>query len=119
MLPDPISHKVAGVATNHPRVGMTSDSNLYSVADGSSQIRVGNSSSRNRKRQFSTATRTKIAADPLTAVNASIAASVTIAVTEPHWGFTQAELKQLVLDAADFWTATSGANTDKIVGGEK
>nr|QDH87719.1 MAG: hypothetical protein H2Rhizo332525_000001 [Leviviridae sp.] len=119
MLADPISFKVATVATNHPRISVGGESNVYSVADGSSQIRVGGSSTRNRKRFYLSSTKTKIAADPLTAVNQSVNASVTISISEPLWGFTVAELKALVLDACDFLTATTGANTDKILGGER
>lgn len=119
MLADPISFKVATVATNHPRVAVGAESNLYSVADGSSQIRVGGSSTRNRKRFYLTNSKTKIAADPLTAVNQSVVASVTISINEPLWGFTVAELKALVLDSCDFLSSTSGANTDKILGGER
>lgn len=119
MLADPISFKVATVATNHPRVGIGSESNVYSVADGTSVVRVGGSSTRNRKRQYTTNSRTKIAADPISAVNQSVTASVTISINEPTFGFTATELKQLVTDACDFWTATSGANADKIIGGER
>ena len=118
MLADPLPFKVATVSTNHPRVAVGSESNLYSVPDGSSQIRVGGSSTRNRKRTYLTSSKTKIAADPLTAINQSVVASVTISVNSPLWGFTVAELKALVLDACDFLSATSGANTDKVLGGE-
>lgn len=119
MLADPISIKVNNVATNHPRVGIGSEQNTYSVADGTSLVRVGGSTSSKRTRKFMSNTSTKIAADPLTAVNQSVNAVVTISVTAPPWGFTQAQLKQLVLDTADFWTASTGANTDKILGGER
>jgi len=119
MLADPISVKVAGVATNHPRTGIGSESNVYSVADGSSQIRVGGSKSRNRDRKYISNTKAKIAADPLTAVNQSVSATVTVSINAPLWGFTTAELKALVLDSLDFLSATSGANADKILGGER
>jgi hypothetical protein len=119
MLPDPISIKVAGVATNHPRTGIGAESNVYSTADGSSQIRVGGSQSRNRKRKYLANTKTKIAADPLTAINQTVAATVTISVSEPLWGFTVAEIKALVLDSLEFLSASTGANTDKILGGER
>lgn len=119
MLADPISHKVNNVATNHPRVGVGNEQNVYSIADGTSVIRVGGSSTGKRVRRFASNTSTKIAADPLTAVNSSVNAVVTISVSHAPWGFTQAQLKQLVLDTADFWTASTGANTDKILGGER
>jgi hypothetical protein len=119
MLADPISVKVAGVATNHPRTGIGSESNTYSTADGSSQIRVGGSTNKTRKRKYVSNTNTKIAADPLTAVNQTVQATVTVSINEPLWGYTVAEIKALVLDTLDFLSATSGANTDKILGGER
>jgi hypothetical protein len=119
MLSDPISYKVAGVATNHPRTGVGTESNVYSVADGTSVVRVGGSKSSNRSRKYVAKTATKIAADPISAVNQSVNATVTISLTQPLWGFSTAELKALVLDACDFLTNTSGANTDKILGGER
>lgn len=119
MLADPISAKVAGVATNHPRTGVGSESNVYSVADGSSVIRVGGSTTRNRARKYISNTSTKIAADPLTAVNQSVNATVTVSVNAPAFGFTQAQLKALVLDTLEFLSASTGANTDKILGGER
>jgi hypothetical protein len=119
MLADPISNKVAGVATNHPRIAVGSENNVYSIADGTSVIRIGGSASRTRKRKFYSNTKTKIAADPLTAVNQQVNANVTITISEPLWGFTVAEIKALVLDSLDFLSATSGANTDKILGGER
>lgn len=119
MLADPISFKIATVATNHPRVAVGSEANVYQIADGSSKIQVGNSASRVRKRKFISNTKTKIAADPLTAVNQSVNATITISISEPLWGFTVAEIKALVLDTCDFLTASTGAQTDKILGGEK
>jgi len=119
MLADPISVKVNNVATNHPRVAVGTEQNVYSIADATSQIRVGGSSTSKRVRRFMSNTSTKIAADPLTAINSNVNAVVTISVSHAPWGFTQAQLKQLVLDTADFWTATTGANTDKILGGER
>lgn len=119
MLTDPISIKVAGVATNHPRTGVGSESNVYSTADGTSVVRVGGSTSRNRSRKYYSNTSTKIAADPLTAVNQSVYATVTVSVNAPAFGFTQAQLKALVLDTLEFGSATSGSNVDKILGGER
>lgn len=119
MLADPISMKVSNVATNHPRVSVGTEYNEYAVADRTSTVRVGSSSSKTRRRNFITSARTKIAADPISAVNQSVQAVVTISIAQPPFGFTNAELKQLVLDACDFLTASTGANTDKILGGER
>lgn len=119
MLADPISFKVASVATNHPRISVGQESNLYAVADGTSVVRVGGSSTRNRKRQFVSSTRTKVAADPLTAVNQSVQSVVTVTISEPTFGFSNAEVKQQVLDTLDFLSASTGANTDKVLGGER
>jgi hypothetical protein len=119
MLSDPISYKVAGAAVNHPRVAVGSEYNEYSTSDGTSVVRVGGSKTKTRTRKFVSKTATKIAADPISAVNQSVQAVVTITISSPAFGFTASELKQQILDAADFMSATSGANTDKILGGER
>nr|QDH91193.1 MAG: hypothetical protein H4Bulk46320e3181_000002 [Leviviridae sp.] len=119
MLSDPISYKVAGVATNHPRTAVGTEFNEYSVSDGTSVVRVGSSKTKGRVRKFVSKTATKVAADPISAVNQSVNAVVTVTLSNASFGFTTAELKALVLDAADFLTNTSGANTDKILGGER
>lgn len=119
MLADPISVKVATVATNHPRVAVASEYNEYSVPDGTSSVRVGSSRNKNRHRNFVTSAVKKIAADPLTAVNQQVQAVVSLSVTRPPTGFSIAELKTQVLDLCDFLTASTGANTEKIVGGER
>lgn len=115
MLSDPISKKVAGAATDHPRVSVGPEYNEYSVPDRTSSVRVGSSTSKNRKRNFVTAAVTKIAADPISAVNQSVQSVVTISVSQPPFGFTVTELKQQVLDACEFLTADTGADRKSVV----
>jgi hypothetical protein len=119
VLSDPISAKVGGVATNHPRLSVGAESNLYGTADGVNVIRVGGSSTSKRKRYYTSKAATKIAADPISAVQSSQTATITVSVNAPSWGFSNAELKQLVLDHLDFLSASTGANIDKILGGER
>lgn len=119
MLADPISIKVGGTATPHPRIAVGAESNVYALADNSNVVRVGGGTTRNRTRKYISNTSTKIAADPLTAVNQSVNATVTVSVNAPAFGFTQAQLKALVLDTLEFLSASTGANLDKILGGER
>ncbi|DAD50809.1 coat protein [ssRNA phage SRR5466369_2] len=118
MLADPISVKVAGAATNHPRVSVGKEYNEYSVADATSKVRVGHSASKTANRSFVTSIGTKVAADPISAVNQSVTRTITISVSRGKFGFSNAELKQSILDLCEFLTASTGANIDKLLGGE-
>lgn len=119
MLSDPISVKVGGVATNFPRTSVGAESNLYTTPDGVNQVRVGGSTTSKRKRFYTSKAATKIAADPISAVQSSQTATITTSINVPNWGFSNVELKQMVLDHIEFLSASSGANIDKILGGER
>lgn len=72
----------------------------------------------NRFRREVRFTSSKVAADPISAVNARKGASAYIVIDEPRDGFTDAELLQLTKDLCDFLTRSTAANTSKLLLGE-
>jgi hypothetical protein len=119
MLADPQSITVAGTAISLPRVGADKTSADYQSADGNSQLRVsqtGNGSTRNTVISLRTA---KIAADPITAVNARKSQLITISFRGPIDGFSITELKDEFIGLTNALTASSAAVLLKALGGEK
>lgn len=60
----------------------------------------------------------KIAADPLTAVNQRLQASAWLVINAPLSGFSRTELKELAVALATWATAGSSANLLKVLGEE-
>lgn len=57
----------------------------------------------------------KVAADPISAVNQAVGASVYLVIDEPKFGFSNAELEQLWATLVAFGTS---ANLNKLLNGE-
>jgi hypothetical protein len=102
-----------------PRTGIGTDSAVYTSADGALSLRVQKVSGKDRNRFIVSVQSTKIAADPLTAVNQRISAVASVTVTAPLSGFTATELKDLYKGLGDALSATTYAMFLKILGGEK
>lgn len=116
-LSDPQSVTVAGTAITLPRVVSNPMSSTYSDADSGSDFSVRHDVKR-RRRTAIRFDKEKIAADPLTAVNAKISTSVSIVIDAPLSGFTRTELKDIVLGLAKWCTDGSAANLLKVLGEE-
>lgn len=97
MFADPLSVHIFGADTPFPRVGSSTPGRLsvYRTSDGLTEVNVRQDVSAKRKRHEFRITRFKVAADPVSAVNQSVSASVFIVVDEPKFGFTDAELNEM------------------------
>lgn len=115
MLADPQSVTINAVPVSLPRVFIGSSEAIYRSADETVQLRVSHQASKGRKRRMVRLDQTVIAADPLTAENASQKAGIYVVIDEPSFGFEDADLDYLV-DALIAWL--SSANIAKILGGE-
>lgn len=114
MFSDPQSVTVNLVAKSLPltsREGMVS---VYSEDTGEHILRVSHQEA-SRDRRVVRLDHEKIAADPLTAVNATVSTSVYIVIDEPKWGYTDTEIDYLVQGLTG-WLTT--ANVLKVLGGE-
>lgn len=115
MLADPQSVTINAVPFSLPRVLIGNGEATYRSADDTVQMRVSHQDSKGRKRHMVRLDQSVIAADPLTAENASQKAGVYIVIDEPSFGFTDTTLDYLV-DALIAWF--SSANIAKVLGGE-
>lgn len=117
MYVDPQSVTINAVATSMPRVGSNTPTKVgeFQTADGNVNFRVSQYSTAGRFRREVRLTQKKVAADPISAVNKEVSASVVITVDEPRWGFTDTELGYLTSALIAWFTA---GNRDKLLGGE-
>lgn len=115
MFADPQSVTINAVPVSLPRVAIGTSDSTYRSADETVQMRISHQSSKGRKRRMVRLDQTVIAADPLTAENASQKAGIYLVIDEPSFGFTDAALDYLV-DALIAWL--SSANIAKMLGGE-
>lgn len=115
---DPQSVTINAVAQTLPRVSVDTNASIYQKDDGTVKLTASHSYGR-RKRSLLRLDFSKTAADPLTSSNNVIySMSVQLVVDRPLVGFTIAEQKQIVDALSAYLTASSGANTTKLLGGE-
>ncbi len=115
---DPQSLTINGVATSFPRVNVESGLSEYLVPDGSLKFSIAHTNGSRKSHRVRVDTQ-KTAADPFTTGNnRAYAASVSLVINEPALGFTDAELAYLVAALAAWLTASTNANTYKVLGGE-
>lgn len=100
-----------------PRTGTAENGATYRSADGTAVFSIQHAYGR-RVRRTVRYEHAKIAADPLTAQNARVGATVYMVVDAPREGYTVAEQNALVTAFAAWLTASTGANMAKVLGGE-
>jgi hypothetical protein len=116
MLADPQSVTINAVATSLPRTSNGASQNVYTSADGKTMMTTKQNVSAKRYRREVRLSQSKIAADPISAVNAESGTSVYLVVDEPRNGvFSDTEIGYLI-DALKTWL--SSANYNKVLGGE-
>lgn len=116
---DPQSITISGTATSLPRVSSGVNAGSFASGDGTLKKSVAHSYGRSRTRRTIRVDLKKIAADPLlSGVNNQYSTSVYLVVDLPAVGFTNTELKNLITGFLSDLTASSGAQMDKLLGGE-
>lgn len=120
MLADPQSVTISGTAISLPKVDVRQETNVYaSLADGVTLFGTQRVTGKdNRRRATTSLQKEKIAADPLTAVNQRVAASVTFSASFPS-GYTSAEVEAMAAALITWLTAGSNANLKKVLAGER
>lgn len=114
MLADPQTVTVSAVAQDMPATYRGANESKYTEDVGEYDLHISHQYG-TRNRRVVRLNHTKIAADPITAVNASVSASMYLVIDEPKWGFTDAELES---DLLGFFTWLDSAARAKILGGE-
>jgi hypothetical protein len=116
VLTDPQSVTINAVATSLPRTQQGTSQNLYTSADGKTVMTTKQNITTARFRREVRLAQTKIAADPISAINKESGLSVYFVVDEPRSGvFSDTEIGY-VIDALKTWL--SSANYNKVLGGE-
>jgi hypothetical protein len=116
MLADPQSVTINAVAVSLPRTSQGATANTYTSPDGKTVMTTKQNTTSARFRREVRLSQTKIAADPISAINKESGFSVYLVVDEPRSGvFSDAEIGY-VIDALKTWL--SSANYNKVLGGE-
>lgn len=101
-----------------PRTGMGPSSGSFSSADGLTDLTISQQYGKRTRRTVRLDFQ-KTAADPLVTGNNTVySASCYVVLDVPTSGFSAAEQKDLVVALANYLTASTNANTTKLVGGE-
>ncbi len=115
---DPQTVTINAIANTLPRTSSGVDSGAFSKDDSTVKLSVSHQYGK-RTRRVIRLDHSKIAADPLMAsVNVRLSASVYLVADLPTTGYTVAEAKQIVDGLTAYLTASSGARTTQLLGGE-
>ncbi len=116
---DPQTVTINAVAQTLPRTGFQPNAGIFTKDDGNVKLTVANVAGKARTRRSLRLDYRKIAADPLvSAQNVMYSMSAYLVVDIPITGFTVAEQKYVVDALTAYLTATSGARTTQLLGGE-
>lgn len=115
MLTDPQSVTINAVATSLPRTQQGATENKYTSADGNVTFTTRQNTTSQRFRREVRLSQQKVSADPISALNKQIGASVYLVIDEPKFGFTDAEIGYLI-DALKAWATST--NYNKVLAGE-
>ena len=115
MLTDPQSVTINAVATSLPKTNSGPTQNVYTSADGNTSMTTKQNVSAARFRREVRLSQQKVAADPISAINKQIGASVYLVIDEPRFGFSDVEIGYLI-DALKAWSTST--NYNKVLGGE-
>lgn len=115
MLADPQSVTINAVATPMPKTQAGQTQNVYTSADGNTIMTVKQNVTSTRFRREIRLAASKVAADPVSAVNKSVGCSVYFVIDEPKFGFSDVELGYYI-DALKGWLTS--ANYNKVLAGE-
>lgn len=116
---DPQTVTINAVANSLPRISSDKNSGAFRKDDSNVALTVQHQFLKSRVRHTARIDYRKIAADPLIAAqNLQYSMSAYVVFDVPLIGYTIAEQK-LNVDALSLWlTASSGANTTKLLGSE-
>lgn len=119
---DPQSITIDGTAYSLARTYTGTSQGRFVTADGTRQIEIippsGGVTSSARRHSIARLRNTKIASDPLTAVNVRVGDLISLNINRPSAGFTDAEIEKEVVGFFAWLTAGTNANLKKLIAGE-
>lgn len=118
MLTDPQSVTINAVANSLPAISRGVNLSAYQKDDGNVKLSVSHTYGKRTRRQVRL-DYSKIAADPLiSSQNIKYSMTAYLVVDVPITGFTVTEAGYIVAALTGWLTASSNANTTKVLGGE-
>ena len=115
---DPTTVTINAVAADLYEVSSRENGKSYRSADGNVDMQIDHSYGRRESHRIRLH-RKKVSSDPMSpALNKPFDEAITFSVNRDPVGFTVAETKQLCDALFTLLTATSGANTTKLLGGQ-
>jgi hypothetical protein len=118
MFSDPLSITIGGVTSSLPRVSNSENSGTFAKDDRSVDVTVQHRYGKRDAHNYRV-NHKKIAPDPLVPANSKpYDMSVSLTVNVPPYGYTPAEIKDVVKGALAALEASSDANLIKLIGGE-
>lgn len=118
MFADPQTITINGVANTCNRVALGDMNATYRTADETVQLRISHKTAKNRTRRMARIDQTVVATDPLSSEQDYQSAGVYIVIDEPKVGFSDAQLQYIVTALTTWLTASTNANTTKLLGSE-
>lgn len=121
MLADPQTITISSNARTLAQTDLTASTGVYTDTDNGLTLYVTQRVEKGTgtRRATVSLTTTKIAADPLTAINQRVDDAVTISFKVPPSGFTKAEIAAAFAGLSSWLTASTNANLNKVLGGER
>lgn len=99
----------------HDKVSPGENRSIYKTADGTRKITVSHQESSNRARRLARIDVTKVAADPISAVNVSKTLGFYVVIDEPDFGFSATEIAN---EIAGFQAWLTSAMVADILSGQ-
>lgn len=96
MFTSPQALTINAVSNDLHKVTEADTSSLYKSDDETLEFQISHQKTTKRARRMARLDQTKIAADPLTAINSYQKAGVYIVIDEPQFGYTNTEIEYLV-----------------------
>lgn len=118
MYTDPQTVTINGVAQTCARVAIGDMNATYRTADETVSLRISHRKNKGRVRRMVRLDQIVVATDPLTSAQDYQTAGVYLVVDEPLVGFSDAQLQYLVTALTTWLTASTNANTTKLLGSE-
>lgn len=109
---DPQTITVATVAKTLNLIESDKSKSVYTTADGEYKFTISHQQSGKRTRRMVRVDRMVVAADPLSAINASVDLGVYIVIDEPPFGFSDTDIWDVV---AAFTAWLTNGNVTKVL----
>lgn len=119
---DPQAITIDGTAFSAARVYTGSREGAFVTSDGVVRLEIvppnGGASSTARRHAIARLRHTKIASDPITAVNVRVGDLISLNINRPSAGYTDADIEKQVVGFIGWLTASTNANLKKLIAGE-